>query len=38
MLQLAIKMFFFFVEFLPENGREWPKYVGCLQRIVYHCG
>jgi hypothetical protein len=36
MLQTAINMFFFFVDSLPENCREWPKYVGSLPRIVFN--
>jgi hypothetical protein len=28
---------FFFVEYLPEDGRTRPKHVGGLPHVVYNC-
>ena len=32
MVHLAINLFLF-VEYLPDDGREWPKYIGGLPNI-----
>ena len=32
MIKLAINLFFF-VEYLPDDGRKWPKHIGGLPHV-----